>query len=174
MALDKSQIIPFPLPEHLCLFISERLNTPIETIGNNIQAKALHVRRNKKLGTLILRELEKSNTAVKVDHGFTMYISTSKYNGTNDFSIVESRSSFLNFSASGIKEIQDIFEDLFRMCLVAFIDGSNFGTNYKKGTRKYALTKFLQKYNLAHDDLAFERYKKYYQRQQKSGKTLVL
>ena len=173
MSLDKSQIVPFPLPEHLCIFISEKLNSPIETISNGVKAKALHIHRKQKLGVLILRALEKTSRPVKVSQGFSMYISVSKYNSTNDKNIVESRGSFLEIPQDAISDIIDIFEDLFRMCLVSFIDGSNFGAAYKKGHRKYALTTFLEKYNLAGNDLMFEKYKKHYHRTQKRGKTLI-
>lgn len=174
MTPDKSQLVPFPLPEHLCIFISERLDSPIETIGDGIKAKALHVHRRMKFGRLILRAIEKTEIPIKVNQGFTMYISVSKYSRRRDANTVECRGSMLNISEEAINEITEVFEDLFRMCFVAFVDGSNFGVDYKKGQRKYAITKFLENYNLAADDLAFEKYIKYYQRLKKRGKTLTI
>lgn len=173
MAIDKSQIIPFPLPEHLCLYISERLNTPIEEIGEGVKAKALHISRHRKFGKYILKCLEKSDYSKRVLQGFTMYITVSGHNGKNDKSIVEGRSHLLGLDETAIKEITEFFEEDFRQSLVTFIDGSNFGISYKKGVRKYALTTFLEKYNLAGDDLAFEKYKKYYQRQKSKYNVLI-
>jgi len=173
MGPDKSQIIPFPLPEHLCIFISEKLNTPIEIIGQGVQAKALHINRNRKLGKYILKCLEKSDYSKSVRQGFTMYITVSQNNRIHDKSLVPGRAHHLGLDAEAIKDITEFFEEDFRQSLVDFIDGSNFGVDYKKGFRKYALTTFLQKYNLAGDDSAFEKYKKHYQRQKTTGKVLI-
>ena len=172
MSLDKSQIIPFPLPEHLCLFISERLNTPIETIGDNIQVKALHVSSFRPSGKYILKCLEKANKPKAYSKGITMYISTSKYISTNNKNIVECRDSVIEISPKEISEITEVFEDMFRMCLVSFLDGSFFGSTFKKGKHKYALVEFLKKYNLGGCDKTFEKYKKYYSRVKKQGKIL--
>lgn len=171
--MDSSQIIPFPLPEHLCLYISERLNTPIETIGNGIKAKAMHISRNRNFGKYILRCLEKTEPCNKVHKGFTMYIAVSPFVGVTDKSIVEGRSHYVGFTEKNIAEITEFFEEAFRDSLVDFIDGTYFGVNYKKGSEKYALTQFLLKYNLAGDDLAFEKYKKHYQRYKQRSKQLI-
>ncbi|MFI1771005.1 hypothetical protein [Thalassobellus citreus] len=173
MALDKSQIIPFPLPEHLCMFISEQLDTPIELIANNVKAKALHIKNNRPFSKMILQCLETSNKPVKVKEGITFYIAVSKNIRRRNKKVVDCRSGFVNFSEKEIKDITDVFESLFRLSLVSYVDGAHFGNDFKKGKRYKAITEFLQKYNLASDDKAFQNYEKLFEREKKRSNKLV-
>lgn len=177
MKIDKSQIIPFPLPEHLALFISHQLDTPIENIGKNleIKARAIHIKRKRPLGKMILRCLETSNKPVFVNEGFTLYISVSKNSRIHDKNIVPCRSTFVQLNEKEISDITDVFETLFRTSLVSFIDGASFGNYTKKRehSKFAAIVEFLKKYNLAHDDLAVERYRKLYDREKKACKHLI-
>lgn len=173
MKLDKSQIIPFPLPEHLSLFVSQQLDTPIETISENLQAKALHIQRKRPLGKLILRCLKKTDKPVLVNDGFTLYISVSKNSRINDKKITECRFSFVTLDEDEIADIVDIFDTLFRTALVSYVDGARFGNNFKKGKMFAAIVQFLQKYNLAHDDLAVESFRQMYNREKKADKHLI-
>lgn len=177
MKFDKSQIIPFPLPEHLALFISQQLDTPIENIGENleIKAKALHIQRKRPFGKMILRCLETTNKPVFINNGVSLYISVSKYSRINDKSVVPCRSNFLQLSKNEVEDIIDVFETFFRTSLVSFIDGASFGNYSKKRTysKIAAIVEFLQKYNIAHDDLAVERYRKLYDREKKASKHLI-
>lgn len=175
MKLDKSQIIPFPFPEYLSLYISSQLNSPIEKIGNdlNVNAKCLHVNRSRALGKMILRCLEETNKPQFISNGFTMYISASKNLRIDDKKITEGRSSFIRLSEIEIKDITDVFETLFRTEFVAFVSGAHFGNDYKKGKVFKAITAFLTKYNLDSDQSAVENFRKYYNRHKNTSKTLI-
>jgi len=177
MSIDKSQVIPFPLPEHLASFISHQIDSPISLIGpqNNIEAKALHISRKRPLGKFILRCLKPGNKPSFIDKGFSIYISVSKYTRSSDQKIVPCRYSFIEFDEAEINEIISVFETLFRTALISFLDGAQFGNSAKKKARgKFAsIIEFLQKYNLAHDDLAVERYRKLYDREKKADKQLL-
>lgn len=174
MSIDKSQIIPFPLPEHLCLFISEQLDTPIEIIGNNIKAKALHVKNTRPFGKMILRCLKKSHKPVLIKEGITFYISVSNLISRGDNKVVDARYSFVDFDETEINDIIDVFESLFRLSLVSYVDGAHFGNDFKKGKRYKAITEFLQKYNLVSNDKAFQNYEKLFEREKKRSNKLVI
>jgi len=173
MALDKSQIIPFPLPEHLCLFISEQLDTPIETIGDNIKAKAMHITNNRPFAKMILRSLRPSTKPVFIKEGLTIYIAVSKNIRRGDKQIIECRSGYVNFGDAEIKDITDVFESLFRISLINFVEGAHFGNDFKKGKRYKAITEFLQKYNLAANDKAFQNYQKLFEREKNRSNKLI-
>lgn len=175
MKLDKSQILPFPLSEHLAMYISSQLESPIEMLGENlnISAKYLHINRSRPLGKMILRCLEATNKPQFITEGFCMYISTSKNAGNYDKKIVSCRSQFVQLSAAEISDITDIFETLFRTEFIAFVDGAHFGNDLKKGKVFKAIIQFLEKYNLAHDGMAVERYRKLYSRSKNTHKALI-
>ena len=175
MKLDKSQIIPFPFPTHLALFIAAQLKSPIEKIGAdlNIKAKCLHVNRSKALGKMILRCLEETNKPQFISRGLSMYISASKNLRIDDKKITEARSSFVHLSPTEIKDMTDVFETLFRTEFIAFVSGAHFGNDYKKGKIFKAITTFLTKYNLDSDKSAVENYRKYYNRHKNTSKTLI-
>lgn len=174
MALDKSTIVPFPLPEHLCLFISEQLTTPIETINNGVKAKAMHIKGTRPFAKMILRCLEPSNKPVLLTEGITFYISVSNFINRGDNKIVDCRYGFVDFTETEIQDIVDVFESLFRLSFVSYVDGAHFGNDLKKGKRYKAITEFLKKYNLAADDKAYESYQKLYHREKNRSKSMVL
>lgn len=177
MKLTKHQIVPFPLPEHLASFISCQLDSPLEFIGSNLKtpAKALHISRKRQLGKFVLRCLKSSNKPVFVSEGLTIYIAVSENLRIADKKMVECRYSFLQLDETEIDEITDVFETLFRTSLISFLDGAYFGNYSKKKDRgKYAaIIEFLNKYDMAHDDKAVERYRKLYDREKTSGKKLI-
>ena len=168
-SLDRSQIIPFPLPEYLAQFISAQLDTPIEIINDTIRAKAMHIRANTPLGKFILRCTEKTDKPTLVKKGLTMYITVSTHAGKHDGKMVEARGTFLTLTEEAIKDITDLFEATFKTQLVEFVDGVMYGNNFKKGKRNKAIATFLEKYNINPSKSDFERFKKMYYREKKQN-----
>ena len=163
--VDKSHIIPFPLPDYLADFLSSQLNTPLQIINDHTIVKAMHIKRQSSFGKMILRCLEKSDRPVFVKKGLTIYITVSKYNRTNSKKLVEARGVFLELSHESIIEIQEVLEDYFKSVLVSYVDGAHFGADFKKGKRDKAIRNFLDQYQMDSDKSAFARFKRMYYRE---------
>lgn len=166
MYSDNKHIIPFPLPEHLFIFISERLSSPVKCLDEQLNIKYFYIKNKRSLSKYILKHLEFSCSKPVISNS-ERCISFSDTIRVQDKTLVEGRFEYLFFSNNSIAEMTNFFEELFRESLIDFITGSNFGASYKKGPRRFALVTFLEKYNLHGDKLAFEKYKKHYERYKK-------
>lgn len=163
--VDKSHIIPFPLPEYLADFLSSQLNTQLQIINDSIIVKAMHIKRRSSFGKMILRCLEKSDRPVFVKKGLTIYITVSKNMRIHSKKLVEARGTFLKLPDESIIEIQEVLEDYFKAVLVSYVDGAHFGHDYKKGKRDQAIHNFLSLYNMNSKKSSFERFKRMYYRE---------
>lgn len=169
-AVDKSHIIPFPLPEYLADFISNQLHTPLQIINDSTIVKGMHIKLRSSFGKMILRSLERSERPVYIKKGLTLYITASKYNRTHSKKLVEARGTFLKLSDESITDIKEVFEDYFRAVLVSYVDGALFGNNFKKGKRDSAIREFLKNHNIYHDKNKFENFKRMYYREKEANK----
>lgn len=168
--IDRSHIIPFPLPEYLADFLANQLNTPLQIINDQTIVKAMHIKRRTSFGKMILRSLEQSEKPVFIKKGLTIYITVSKYNRTHSKKLVEARGTFLQLSNESIEDIKEVLDDYFRAIMVAYVDGAYFGHDFKKGKRDSAIRNFLQIHNISHDKNKFENLKRMYYREKEQEK----
>lgn len=167
--IDKTHIIPFPLPEYLADFISNQLRTPLQIVDDHTRVKAMHISRRSSFGKMILRCLEKSDKEIFVRKGLTIFITVSQYNRIHSKKLVEARGTFLKLSDESVLEIQEVFKDYFEAVLVSFVDGAHFGNNYKKGKRDAAIRKFIKTYGIREEKSMFDRLKRMYYREKSAN-----
>ena len=165
------EIISFPFKPHLARFLFEQLTTSTRSLGYS-KLKPMDINLSSNLGKLIRRLLEKSYTKIKVDEGFTIWVSVpSQVWGKND--MPDGRSSFLSLSEESAQIISDLFESIFRQNLVSFVDGGVAATDNERGVVISQIRLFMQKYKLIEEDLTEEMYRKMYYRDKKQSKTLI-
>ena len=165
------EIISFPFKPHLARFLFEQLTTSTRSLGYS-KLKPMHIDLSSNLGRLIRRLLEKSYKKVKVDQGFTIWVSVpSQVWGNKD--MPDGRSSFLSLNEESAEIISELFESMFRQNLTSFIDGGVAATYNKRGIVINQIRLFMQKYKLIEEDLTEEMYRKMYYREKKQSKTLL-
>lgn len=165
------QLIPFPLPKHLAEFVISQMNTPVENLNNGTQAKVLHIKRRNGFGKLIHRSLNKSNKPTFAKTGFDMYIAVSNHAGNNDKKIIPGKYSFLDLDEVEIKDIIEIFDTWFKVCLVQFLDGAVFAHKFNgktKGIIHASINEFMEYYKITYSSTLFATLVKHYQREKKS------
>jgi hypothetical protein len=167
-----TRITPFPFPDHLAQFLSSQLTTDIEVI-DGYDAKAIHIKNDRALCKMITRSLEKADRPIVVKNGITFYVSVSKNLRIKDKLCEEARFTDMFLSEESIREIIDVFESIFRLAMVSFVDGANFGNNYRKGKRNRAIYEFMKKFQLTNSTTAFDKYLQMYKREKKDCKSLL-
>jgi len=173
MDLEKTRLSPFPFPKHLAQFLVNQLDSPVEDI-NGTQAKAIHIDRRRAIGKYIIKCLETSSRPIKVEKGITLYVATSYRVSANEKNAPDARYTDVFLSEKSINEIKEIFEDFMRAEFISFIDGVDFGNEYRKskqGKFSSGVYAFLEKYSIDNDGKSFDRFKKMYQRSKKQGNT---
>jgi len=128
----------------------------------------MHITRNRPLGKFVLRCLEKTNKPLFIKNGITLYIKVSENNRVNDKKIVEARYTSVILSQSSINDIIEVFDSFFRAALIAYVNGAEFGNDYKKGKRNKAIYSFLEKYNMNCGKSSFEKIVKMYYREKQA------
>lgn len=119
-----NQLLPFPLPPYLSRFVASKLNSPIQTLSNGINVKALHVRGKSRFGKMILRNLKQANIPVKKEVNTTLYISVSSYSGSNNAGVLCGENTEYVMPVDIMKDIVEIFEQYYYDCFYEYMEGS--------------------------------------------------
>lgn len=173
MNLENKKLVPFPFPPHLAQYLATQMDSPIEELATGVKAKALHISSERVVGKFIIERLCKSEQPVKVEKGITLYVSVSNHaNRHSDIPEVKYKDQYL--SESSIRYLIQFFEFNFRTNLVHFVEGVQFGCDYKKGKFKKGICRFFKKYNVDYDGKMFDRYEQHVKREFKKDKNITI
>lgn len=150
------------------------MKTPAENLEDGSKAQVLHIKCSNAFGKMIHRCLKKSNKpAFNKNETFPFYIAVSNHAGDHDKKVKAGKYSFLELDEKEIKDIINIFDSWFKVCLVQFVDGAEFAHKFNgktKGIIHASITQFMEFYKISYSKTLFDALVKHHQREKKANR----
>lgn len=157
--------VPVHIRPHLVPFFFREFEG-IESLYLNKKVKAAKISTSKPLGKFIRLLLEKSSKPEPIDK-FHLFLSIQDREHSKEFfgqiyKCANGANSFLKLPQQGVDVINDHLEDIFRVSLVAFVEGR---CKYNpKAEIRQAIDDFLMEYDLYEHGFGIESLRRYYYR----------
>lgn len=132
-----TQIIPFPFPPYISTYIGHKLDThPVLTNDGSI-LRPFTLTRRTFLGKLVIRSLKIAEGPDEKPEDYTFFLRLSNFStNKQDELIQDSRSSWVRFSDDDIKNIHELFQDIFERNLREHVIGYIKGVKSENPTKQ--------------------------------------